>query len=128
MADYQKLTITGVYSKSSDLSDPKVRFSPDAFQLTPDEYIHANVEAATSAGTTITTSFLSSATLLVIKNNSQANYVTATFDCAGMGSTDTSIRIAPFGFYVSTDFTPAQNLKLVANSAACMCEVYILGT
>jgi|TARA_R110002051_G_scaffold66927_2_gene121260 hypothetical protein len=96
--------------------------------VTPDEYFHCELEAATSAGTTLDTSILASATLLVVKNKDSSNYVTATFDCAGMGSTDTSVRIHAGGFFVTTDFTVAQKLKLVANSAAVECEVFIVGT
>tara|TARA_R100001594_G_scaffold143022_1_gene190568 strand:+ start:1370 stop:1756 length:387 start_codon:yes stop_codon:yes gene_type:complete len=128
MADYAKLEIRGIYSKSSDYSSPKADFNPAIYALTPDEYFHCEIQADTSAGTTLTTSILSSATLLVVKNNDTSNYVTATFDCAGMGSTDTSIRIHAGGVFATTDFTVAQNLKLVANSAACECEVFIVGT
>jgi hypothetical protein len=128
MTDYAKLEVSGAYSKNSDYSSPKVKLALGNFNLTPDEYIHAELQADTSAGTTLTTSILNSATLLVVKNNDATNYVTATFDCAGMGSTDTSIRIHAGGIFVTTDFTVAQNLKLVANSAACECEVFIVGT
>ena len=128
MADYTKLELTAVYSKNSDYSSPKVKMAPAAFTLTPDEYFHVEVEADTSGGTTITTSILNSATLLVVKNNDATNYVTATFDSAGNGSQDNLVRIAAGGVLATTDFTVAQNLKLVANSAACECEVFIVGT
>ena len=128
MADYAKGEVRGIYSKNSDYNLPKVDFNPTDYTVTPDEYIHCEIQADTSAGTTLTTSILSSASLLVVKNNDSTNYVTATFDCAGMGSTDTSIRIAAGGMFMTTDFTVAQNLKLVANSAACECEVFIAGT
>jgi len=127
MADYAKLEVKGVYSASSG-SAAKVSFAPPSLELTPDEYFHAEIQADTSAGTTITTSILSAATLLVVKNNDTTNYVTATFDSAGNSSVDNLIRIAAGGFLVTTDFTVAQNLKLVANSAACECEVFIIGT
>ena len=41
--DYAKLTVTGLYSKNADYSSPKVSFSPDAVTLTPDEYMHFEV-------------------------------------------------------------------------------------
>ena len=128
MADYAKLDITGTYSKSSTYEPAKVSFSPASYEVTPDEYFHIEVQADTSAGTTVTTSILSSASLLVVKNNDATNYVTATFDSAGNGSTDNIVRIAAKGFLAVTDFTVAQNLKLVANSAACECEVFVVGT
>lgn len=128
MADYAKLEIRGIYSKSSDYSSPKADFNPAIYALTPDEYFHCEIQADTSAGTTLTTSILSSATLLVVKNNDATNYVTATFDSAGNSSVDNIIRIAAGGLLVTTDFTVAQNLKLVANSAVCECEIFIVGT
>ena len=128
MADYAKLEIRGIYSKNSDYSSPKSDFNPANYEVTPDEYFHFEIQADTSGGTTITTSILASATLLVVKNNDTTNYVTATFDSAGNSSVDNLIRIAPGGILATTDFTVAQNLKLVANSAACECEVFIVGT
>ena len=128
MADYAKLEIRGIYSKNSDYSSPKSDFNPANYEVTPDEYFHCEIQADTSGGTTITTSILASATLLVVKNNDATNYVTATFDSAGNSSVDNLIRIAPGGILATTDFTVAQNLKLVANSAACECEVFIVGT
>lgn len=128
MADYAKLEIRGIYSKNSDYSSPKSDFNPANYEVTPDEYFHCEIQADTSGGTTITTSILASATLLVVKNNDTTNYVTATFDSAGNSSVDNLIRIAPGGILATTDFTVAQNLKLVANSAACECEVFIVGT
>jgi len=128
MADYAKLELKGVYSTVSDYSTPRTKFKPASYAVTPDEYFHCELQAATSAGTTLDTSILDSATLLVVKNKDATNYVTATFDCAGMGSTDTSVRIHAGGFFVTTDFTVAEKLKLVANSAAVECEVFIVGT
>ena len=128
MDDYAKLEIRGIYSKNSDYSSPKSDFNPANYEVTPDEYFHCEIQADTSGGTTITTSILASATLLVVKNNDTTNYVTATFDSAGNSSVDNLIRIAPGGILATTDFTVAQNLKLVANSAACECEVFIVGT
>ena len=128
MTDFAKLEIRGTYSKNSDYSSPKVDLSPAIYSVTPDEYIHCEIQADTGGGTTITTSILASATLLVVKNNDPTNYVTATFDSAGNSSTDNLIRIAAGGLLVTTDFTVAQNLKLIANSAACECEIFIVGT
>ena len=131
MADYAKLEIRGMYSKDITHSSPRVDFNPADYTLTPDEYFHCEIQADTSAGTTITTSILASATLLVVKNNDDNNYVTATYRQASYSPSaimDTVSRIAPGGILATTDFTVAQNLKLVANSAACECEIFIVGT
>ena len=127
MADYAKISVKSVYSKNSDYSFPKAMFAPDANTLTPDEYMHLEIQADTG-GTTVTTSTLSSATMVMVKNNDTTNYVTATFRSAGNSSTNNIIRIAAGGFIAVTDFTVANNLALAANSAACECEVFIIGT
>ena len=132
MADNAKLSIKGIYSKSTDYSDPVTVFSPAPYTVTPDEYFHCEVQAAlatdTVGHTTIDTSIIGTATLLVIKNNDATNYVTATFDNAGLSGTDVLVRIAAGGFLVTTDFAPSQKLKLIANTAHCECEILVLGT
>ena len=132
MTDFAKLEIRGLFSKDLAHSLPKVDFNPSDYTLTPDEYMHCevqvNIATDTPAHTTIDTSILASATLLVIKNNDATNYVTATFDSAGNSAIDNIIRIAAGGVLATTDFTVAQSLKLVANSAVCECEIFIVGT
>ena len=132
MADYAKLEIRGMYSKDATHSSPRVDFNPADYTLTPDEYFHCEVQAALAtdsvAHTTVDTSILASATLLVIKNNDATNYVTATFDSAGNVSQDNIVRIHAGGVLATTDFTVAQKLKLVSNSAHCECEIFIVGT
>jgi hypothetical protein len=128
MADYAKLSIKGIYSKSTDYSDPVTVFSPDAYTITPDEYFHTELEASTGGGTTLDTSIVGAATLVVVKNNDTTNYVTATFGKTGSGSADTSVRIHAGGFFVTTDFTTTYKLKLAANTADCECEIFIVGT
>ncbi|MAH48944.1 hypothetical protein CMI37_24160 [Candidatus Pacearchaeota archaeon] len=130
MADHAKIELKGVYSTSADFSSPKTNFRPSAYVPATgnvDEYFHMEVEADTG-GTTVTTSLLSSAVLLIVKNNDGTNYVTATLRSAGNGSTDNLLRIAAGGFLATTDFTVANNLVLTANSAACECEVFLVGT
>ena len=76
MADYAKLEVKGVYSKVSDYSTPRTKFKPSAYTLTPDEYLHLEVEADTG-GTSLSLSHLSSITSIAIKNNSTSNTVRA---------------------------------------------------
>tara|TARA_Y100001951_G_C11134173_1_gene179886 strand:- start:116 stop:523 length:408 start_codon:yes stop_codon:yes gene_type:complete len=135
MADFAKLSMKGLYSKSSDYSDPVTTFRPSAYEpatANVDEYFHvevlANLSGDSPGHTTIDTSIIGAASLLVIKNNDTTNYVTATFDCAGMSTTDTSVRIHAGGFFVTTDFTTAEELKLVSNTGRCECEIFIVGT
>ena len=109
MADYAKVSIKGLFSKSSDYSFPKM--------------------TATNAGLTVTTSTLSSIDAVMVKNNDADDYVTATFRSAGNSTTPNVIRIAAGGFLVVTDFTVANNLALTGpDSAGCECEIFIVGS
>tara|TARA_R100000664_G_scaffold29932_1_gene42137 strand:+ start:718 stop:1353 length:636 start_codon:yes stop_codon:yes gene_type:complete len=76
MTDYAKLEVSGAYSKNSDYSSPKVKLALGNFNLTPDEYVHLEIEADTS-GTTINLSHLSSITAVIIKNNDASDTVRA---------------------------------------------------
>ena len=76
MTDYSKLTLTGVYSESSTYTPAKLLFEPEAFTLTPDEYVSMQIEADTG-GTTVALSHFSSITAVVIKNTHASNTVRA---------------------------------------------------
>ena len=76
MTDYAKLEVSGAYSKNSDYSSPKVKLALGNFNLTPDEYVHLEIEADTG-GTTINLSHLSSITAVIIKNNDASDTVRA---------------------------------------------------
>ena len=130
MTDYAKIELSARYSASSDYSSPDWTTSTWLpFELTPDEGAQFKVEAATSSGTTVTTSIYSSVTLVAVQNIDPTNYVTATFRTAGNSTTDNIIRIAADGgILVVSDFTAANNLVLAADTAVCTCRVLIVGT
>lgn len=127
MTDYAKIALTGTYSKDSTYTPAKVFMEPADYAVTPDEWMHLEVQADTGS-TTVTTSHLASATALVVKNADSTNYVTAKFYSAANSSTLNQVQVAAGGFLVITDFTVASNLALVANSAAVECEVLIFGS
>lgn len=128
MPDFVRVGVDALYSKNSDLSAPRFnRDWPTYEPVLSDEHIFLEVEAAT-AGTTVTTSYLATSELLIVKNRDTTNYVQATFDSAAGSSVDNIVRIRPGGFLISTDFTPAQNLVLAANSANVRCSVFIVGS
>ena len=76
MTDFAKLEIRGTYSKNSDYSSPKVDFNPANFAVTPDEYLHMEVEADTG-GTTVSLAHFSSITAVLIKNNDSDDTIRA---------------------------------------------------
>tara|TARA_R100000700_G_C3156149_1_gene133365 strand:+ start:87 stop:722 length:636 start_codon:yes stop_codon:yes gene_type:complete len=134
MADYAKLHVKGLFSKNSDYSDPKVSMAPAAYALTPDEYLHLEIEADTG-GTTINLSHFSSITAVIIKNNDASDTVravwynargsasynnlltfadaatgdTITEDGAGTNFTDSTVDVVAGGYVRLTGATDAAN-------------------
>ena len=124
--DYAKLTVTGLYSKNADYSSPKVSFSPDAFTLTPDEYMHFEVNCDDNGETFDLSMFSGGITMLMVKNNDTAINVTARVSTAGDSAVD--VVIPPGGVYVNPDVAAANDLILTSASGTPECEVLVLGT
>ena len=124
--DYAKLTVTGLYSKNADYSSPKVSFSPDATTLTPDEYMHFEVNCDDNGETFDLSMFSGGVTLLIVKNNDTAINVTARVTTAGTSNVD--VVIPPGGIYVNPDVTIANDLKLTSASGVPECDVFVIGT
>ena len=66
MADYAKLVVKGLYSKSSDYSNPKVTFNASACALTPDEYLHFEVNCDDNGETFALSMFSGGVTMLAV--------------------------------------------------------------
>ena len=126
MADYAKLHVKGLFSKNSDYSDPKVSMAPAAYTLTPDEYLHMELNCDTGGEIIKTDRFDGGVTLCVIKNNDTAITVTAQFNTAA--DTDVDVAIPAGGIFVTPDFAYGGDLTLTSASGTPECEVLILGT
>jgi len=126
MADYAKLHVKGLFSKNSDYSDPKVSMAPVAYALTPDEYLHMELNCDTDGEIIKTDRFDGGVTLCVIKNNDTAITVTAQFNTAA--DTDVDVAIPAGGIFVTPDFAYGGDLTLTSASGTPECEVLILGT
>lgn len=126
MADYAKLHVKGLFSKNSDYSDPKVSMAPAAYALTPDEYLHMELNCDTGGEIIKTDRFDGGVTLCVIKNNDTAITVTAQFNTAA--DTDVDVAIPAGGIFVTPDFAYGGDLTLTSASGTPECEVLILGT
>ena len=124
--DYAKLHVKALCSKNSDYSSPVAVMSPEAYALTPDEYLHIEMNCADSGVDLTTDMFTGGVTLCVIKNNDTAITVTAQFDTAGDANVDVAIPAG--GIFVTPDFVYTGNLKLTSASGVPECEVLIVGT
>tara|TARA_R100001480_G_scaffold73859_2_gene84550 strand:- start:82 stop:462 length:381 start_codon:yes stop_codon:yes gene_type:complete len=126
MADYAKLEVKGVYSKVSDYSTPKTKFKPAAYALTPDEYMHFEVNCDDNGETFDLSMFSGGITMLVVKNNDTGINVKATINTAN--DTGVDVVIPPGGFFVTPDVAIAGDLVLTSASGVPECEVFIVGT
>ena len=126
MADYAKLVVKGLYSKSSDYSNPKVTFNPSACALTPDEYLHFEVNCDDNGETFDLSMFSGGVTMLAVKNNDAAISVTARVTTAGTSNVDGVIPAG--GLYVNPDVAIANDLVLTSASGTPECEVFVIGT
>jgi len=124
--DYAKFTVKGLYSKNADYSEPKVSFSPVATTLTPDEYMHFEVNCDSGGKTFDLSMFSDGITMLIVKNNDTAINVTAKVSTAGDSAVD--VIIPPGGIYMNPDVAIADDLVLTAASGAPECEVFVIGT
>jgi len=126
MADYAKISVKGVYSKSSDYSDPKVTFNPAAVALTPDEYIHAEMDVDSGSNVIDTGMFNWGVHMVSVKNNDSAISVSVHFK--NLLNVATVLVVPPGGILVTPDFFYSGDLNLIAASGNIKCEVFIVGT
>ena len=100
-------------------------FAPGAAALTPDEYMHMEIDAATG-GVTLDLGMFSAITMLMIKNNDAAIVVTARIDTAATANVD--IAIPAGGVFITPDCKVSEDLVLTSASGTPECEIFIIGT
>ena len=128
MADYSKLNVSVTYSENSDYSAPKLKTRLDPFESTSSTHYEVQYREVGTSAETLELGGFTTIEYLVVKNKDATNYVTATFDSAGNSTVDNILRVAAGKILVLTDVTPGSDLILQANTAACDCEVVIVGT
>lgn len=129
MSDYAKIEAKLTVSEASGYSPVKGESRFDPYESGASTLKHMVVQTnAATAGTTIDLAPFTSIANVLIKNKDATNYVQATFRTTGGGANDQILRI-PAGAIVmlGSAITIASDLVLTANTAACVCEVAILG-
>lgn len=129
MADSTKyVTIKTVVSvsRNSDYSDPYLTDTlTETFTCT--RYRKGEVNAATG-GTTVDLGEFDSVTKVVITNRDDTNFVEVVSRNTSGGASDMTIRVGPGTTEtLGTAITPASDLVLTADSAACECIVEVYG-
>jgi hypothetical protein len=92
--------------------------------LTPGEFAFYQTQVLTG-GTTIECGTFSTITQILVRNKDATNYVLAAWTSNAVANQQ---RIGPGQtLVIPTLATVANDLVLTANTAACLCEIYIAG-
>ena len=118
---HAKLEVKGVYSEVSDFSTARTKFKPAAFTLTPDEYMHLEIDTPF----TLDTGMFGTITLLVIKNSSSTP-ITARIDTDATANVD--VVIPANGIFATPDVKVSEDLVLTPATGTPKCEIFIIGT
>lgn len=125
MTEYRKLSVGVLVSDNADLSSPSVLASVAYEPTAVGQSARYTVSAATG-GTTVDLGAFASVAQVVVKNKDTTNYVTLV-TTTDSGSASNSHKIAAGKLEVLSDVKVSGDLLLTANTAACECEVIILG-
>jgi hypothetical protein len=129
MSDYAKIELKLTVSEASGYSpiQGETRFDPYESGAATLKWHIVQLSAATG-GTTLDLAPYTTVYNILIKNKDATNYVQATFRTTGGGSNDQVLRcLAGQVLALGSAITVASDLVLAANSAACVCEVAVLG-
>lgn len=124
MADTTTLALSAVTKDGSAVTQDT--FSPADESISSDEQWHLKIECVTGAGSTIAVSHFASAKRLIVVNTDGANFVNVTHDNAAGATVVTKILAGET--YMTPDFDPSATFKIVADTAAVICDILILGS
>jgi hypothetical protein len=130
MADYAKISVSGVYSENSDYSNPRLRTAFDAYESTTATQYMAYLQGiGFGSAEVLDMSAFTTIESVMIHNKDTTNYVTVTFLSAGNSAVPNILRLAAGKHLVLSDVTPhATAFTVQANTAACDLEVVVFGT
>lgn len=130
MSDYVRIKASLEAAEVESYSPKKLETAFDAYEPAAGTYRYEvrKVSAATG-GTTVDLGMYTTVLNIIVKNKDITNRVDAKFRTTGGGSND-QVLSAPAGGIIATGsrVTIANDLVLTADTAACECEVAILGT
>jgi hypothetical protein len=125
MSDFAKVTVAAYYADNATYNPVLASLKITDFTSTPDEFRRDKVDAEV-AGTTITTSYLTSIESLIVKNNDSSNSVTLA--CQNAAAAAVSQVIGPGKIAMLPDVKASANVTLTAAGATCRCDVWLTGT
>jgi hypothetical protein len=92
----------------------------------PTSFRSSRISAVTSAGTALAVSAFTTLTDLIIINRDSTNFVTLT--CTEIGTDAITVKIRAGKACWIPGIDPTATTKLVADTAACLCDVFSIGT
>ncbi len=128
MADLLTFALIATHTNTEETETYLVKnFSiRSAITTTPDELLPQLLECETTPGSVIDATHFASVNYVIIRNIDSANFVTVEWDNAA-ATTQTQV-IAAGKFIVLSDVDPSASLTVVADTAACLCEILIDGS
>lgn len=122
-----RITVRGEFSDQSDFADPKSDFRHSFEATTNTKRVDMEgLSAATSSGTAVDLSAtLSACEQLFFRNNDSTNFVTIS---GQSNSVAFSLRVDAGRAVLLPDVTVGTNVTMVADTSACLCDLYAWGT
>lgn len=129
MADYSRAQVDVSYGSTSALQDPEIERSFTSTPSSPTKNLHIRLSAATSGGTTLELGSFTTILEMYVKNHDTTNYVVGTYREQGdSAAADRTFKLIAGQWLKLVEVAPGNDLVLVANTAACVCEVLVIGT
>ena len=125
MTDYTRVHVGLAYSENSDYSDPEFKLNWADYTLTPDEFRQFKLQIDTSTVSLDVTDF-ATVTLFAFKNIDTTNFVTVTWTDTAANSNTTVVPAG--GFLVLSDIDPATNPTFLADTAATVGKLVVVGS
>lgn len=130
MSDYVRIRASMEAAEAASFSPKKLETAFDAYESGASTLFYEvrKIKAATG-GTTVELGMYTTITNIIVKNKDATNRVDATFRTTGGGANNQVLSaIAGMPLMLGGRITVASDLVLTADTAACECEVAILGT
>lgn len=127
MSDYAKATCDLFYGATSAAADKIAARKLISEPPIPAEHLYQRLSAVTGGGTGIDQSQFLTIAELYLWNRDATNYVTITYTCASTSISQQHKVIA--GQWIKlVDVKITGSMNIIANTTACICEIWIVGT
>lgn len=128
MADYFRDEVFMSFGATSALQDPEIDRSFVETPTSPVEYLHRKPQCATG-GTSTTLSDFTTITALYVKNHDTTNFVIGTYrELGDSAAANRTFKLSASQWLKLVNVSPSTALSIAADTAACKCEILVVGT